>query len=46
MAVPVTMDLKGKELPVYGDGMQIRNRLNASDHCYTIGTVLHKSVDG
>ncbi|RBP69082.1 dTDP-glucose 4,6-dehydratase [Alkalibaculum bacchi] len=38
--------LKGKDLPVYGDGMQIRDWLHVSDHCCAIDTVLHKGVDG
>lgn len=38
--------LKEKELPVYGDGMQIRDWLHVSDHCSAIDKVLHKGVDG
>lgn len=38
--------LKNKELPVYGDGMQIRDWLHVSDHCTGIDTVLHKGKDG
>lgn len=38
--------LKAKELPVYGDGMQIRDWLHVSDHCCAIDTVLHKGKDG
>jgi dTDP-glucose 4,6-dehydratase len=38
--------LKDKELPVYGDGMQVRDWLHVSDHCSAIDTVLHKGVDG
>ncbi|WP_096636349.1 dTDP-glucose 4,6-dehydratase [Clostridium cochlearium] len=38
--------LKNKELPVYGDGMQIRDWLHVSDHCLAIDTVLHKGVAG
>ncbi|MFH5835235.1 dTDP-glucose 4,6-dehydratase [Proteiniclasticum sp. C24MP] len=38
--------LKGKELPVYGDGMQVRDWLHVSDHCSAIDTVLHKGKDG
>lgn len=36
----------GKKLPVYGDGMQIRDWLHVSDHCAAIRTVLHKGVIG
>lgn len=38
--------LNEKELPVYGDGMQIRDWLHVSDHCSAIDTVLHKGVIG
>lgn len=33
--------LHDKPLPVYGDGMQIRDWLHVSDHCSAIDTVLH-----
>lgn len=36
----------GKNLPVYGDGMQIRDWLHVSDHCAAIRTVLHKGIVG
>lgn len=35
-----------KPLPVYGDGMQIRDWLHVSDHCSAIDTVLHKGKVG
>lgn len=35
-----------KALPVYGDGMQIRDWLHVSDHCAAIATVLEKGVIG
>lgn len=38
--------IKGKDLPIYGDGMQIRDWLHVSDHCSAIDMVLHKGVDG
>ena len=38
--------LKEKDLPVYGDGMQIRDWLHVSDHCQAIDVVLHKGLDG
>ncbi|MHC1749548.1 MAG: dTDP-glucose 4,6-dehydratase [Cellulosilyticaceae bacterium] len=38
--------LNNKELPVYGDGMQIRDWLHVKDHCSGIATVLHKGKDG
>lgn len=38
--------LKDKELPVYGDGMQVRDWLHVFDHCSAIDRVLHKGVTG
>ena len=38
--------LRGKVLPVYGDGMQIRDWLHVKDHCTGIDTVLHKGKVG
>ena len=38
--------LKDKSLPVYGDGMQIRDWLHVKDHCLAIATVLHKGKVG
>lgn len=35
-----------KQLPVYGDGMQIRDWLHVKDHCQAIETVLSKGVLG
>ncbi|MEG1426933.1 MAG: dTDP-glucose 4,6-dehydratase [Oscillospiraceae bacterium] len=35
-----------KALPVYGDGMQIRDWLHVNDHCSAIDTVLHKGEIG
>ncbi|MFY9249038.1 MAG: dTDP-glucose 4,6-dehydratase [Burkholderiaceae bacterium] len=36
----ITNALAGKHLPIYGDGMQIRDWLYVSDHCSAIRTVL------
>ena len=38
--------LNDKQLPVYGDGMQIRDWLHVKDHCTGIDTVLHKGQIG
>ena len=38
--------LEGKALPVYGDGLQIRDWLHVYDHCKAIMTVLEKGVMG
>ena len=37
---------EGKKLPVYGDGMQIRDWLHVSDHCSAIWTVFEKAAAG
>lgn len=38
--------MQGKSLPVYGDGMQIRDWLHVSDHCSAIFTVLTRGEQG
>lgn len=38
--------LNDRSLPVYGDGMQIRDWLHVKDHCTGIDTVLHKGKSG
>ena len=38
--------LEGKQLPVYGDGMQIRDWLYVDDHCRAIRAVLDKGRAG
>jgi dTDP-glucose 4,6-dehydratase len=38
--------LAGDKLPVYGDGMQVRNWLYVEDHCSGIDTVLRKGAEG
>lgn len=38
--------LKGKKVPVYGDGLNIRDWLYVYDHCAAIDTVLHKGRVG
>lgn len=38
--------LNEKSLPIYGDGMQIRDWLHVSDHCSAIDTVLHNGIIG
>jgi dTDP-glucose 4,6-dehydratase len=39
-------DLAGKSLPIYGDGMNIRDWLYVSDHCAAIRCVLEKGKPG
>jgi dTDP-glucose 4,6-dehydratase len=38
--------LRGKELPVYGDGLNIRDWLYVEDHCSAIDLVFHKGKIG
>jgi dTDP-glucose 4,6-dehydratase len=38
--------LHDKELPVYGDGMNVRDWIHVTDHCDAIDTVLHKGEPG
>lgn len=38
--------LNNQKLPVYGDGMQIRDWLHVYDHCSAIDTILNKGKDG
>lgn len=38
--------LKGNGLPVYGDGLQIRDWLHVSDHCSALDAVLHQGKVG
>ncbi len=41
-----TNAMEGKPLPVYGDGMQIRDWLHVLDHCTGIETVMDKGEPG
>lgn len=38
--------MNGKQVPVYGDGMNVRDWLYVYDHCAAIDTVLHKGRVG
>ena len=42
----VTNALDGESLPVYGDGMQVREWLHAEDHCAAVDLVLREGAPG
>jgi dTDP-glucose 4,6-dehydratase len=42
----ITNALEGKELPIYGDGQNIRDWLHVKDHCAAIDLVIHKGRPG
>ena len=42
----VTNALENKPLPLYGDGLNVRDWLHVLDHCRAIDLVLHKGVIG
>jgi len=42
----ITNALNGKYLPVYGDGLNVRDWLHVSDHCSAIDLILHGGRKG
>jgi dTDP-glucose 4,6-dehydratase len=42
----VTNALEDKPLPLYGDGLQVRDWLHVEDHCRALDLVLEKGEDG
>lgn len=46
MPLFITNILEGKKVPLYGDGLNIRDWLYVLDNCAGIDTVLHKGTDG
>ena len=42
----ITNAIDGLPLPVYGDGMQVRDHLHVEDHCAAIDLVLHEGEPG
>jgi len=42
----VTNLMRGKKVPLYGDGGNIREWIFTEDHCDAIDTILHKGKDG
>jgi dTDP-glucose 4,6-dehydratase len=47
-AVPLftTNALDGQPIPLYGDGLHVRDRLYVTDHCAAIDVVLHQGLPG
>jgi dTDP-glucose 4,6-dehydratase len=46
--IPLTIlnCLNGKKIPVYGDGLNVRDWIHVDDHCSAIDLVLHKGMVG
>ena len=42
----ITNAFENKELPIYGDGLNVRDWIHVEDHCEAIDTVLHKGREG
>jgi dTDP-glucose 4,6-dehydratase len=42
----VTNLIEGKKIPVYGDGLNIREWIYVSDYCRAIDTIIHRGVIG
>ncbi len=42
----ITNALQGRELPVYGDGMQVRDWIHTEDHCRAILRILEDGAPG
>ena len=42
----ITNALEGQQLPLYGDGMNVRDWIYVDDNCAAIDVVLHKGIEG
>lgn len=42
----ISKALDGEKLPIYGDGLCVRDYLHVSDHCRAIDLVLHCGING
>ncbi|MDQ7839111.1 MAG: dTDP-glucose 4,6-dehydratase [Thermodesulfobacteriota bacterium] len=42
----ITNALEDKPLPVYGDGLNVRDWIHVTDHCAALDTVLHRGIVG
>lgn len=46
ISLAITNILENKKIPIYGDGMQIRDWLYVEDHCRAIDMILHNGKSG
>lgn len=46
LSLAITNIMEGKKVPIYGDGMQIRDWLYVEDHCRAIDVILHRGRIG
>jgi len=46
IALAITNILEGKKVPVYGDGLYVRDWLYVEDHCRAVDLILHKGKIG
>lgn len=46
--IPLTISrlLKDEQVPIYGNGQNIRDWLHVLDHCRAIDIIMHKGIDG
>lgn len=42
----ITRAMRGESIPVYGDGLQVRDWIHVMDHCAGLDAALHKGRDG
>lgn len=42
----ITRALQGENIPVYGDGLQVRDWIHVMDHCAGLDAALHQGRDG
>jgi dTDP-glucose 4,6-dehydratase len=46
IALTIVSALQGRQIPIYGDGMQVRDWLHVFDHCRALERVLHAGRPG
>ena len=42
----ITRAMRGESIPVYGDGLQVRDWIHVTDHCTGLDAALHKGREG